>query len=225
MGTNETISDDYHDYVFRDGRLVGEFDTMYRVSKEIPWHQDRQDEWPDIRIANEMIRDLGPFDRIHDYGCGLGYYLDILRRQVGAQSCEASGSDISPTACTKASALFPHARFFVDDLTRVSQGRTGRPAPSGRGLASIRGTLWYVFPHLEEVVRNLAERLGSADVLLVSQNFPPLDSNFIGKDVIPDPASLLRRFSAHLRCRRWLWYEDREAGKNDNWFIGLFAAK
>jgi hypothetical protein len=30
----------YHDYVFKNGKLIGAFDDMYKNSDEIPWHQD-----------------------------------------------------------------------------------------------------------------------------------------------------------------------------------------
>jgi len=36
-------SDDYHDYVIKNGKLIGEFDQMYLKSKNIPWHQDKQE--------------------------------------------------------------------------------------------------------------------------------------------------------------------------------------
>jgi len=35
---------DYHDdYVFKDGKLVGDFEGMCRHSSDIPWRQDAQD--------------------------------------------------------------------------------------------------------------------------------------------------------------------------------------
>jgi len=33
-------SDDYHDYVFHDRKLIAEFDQMYQKSKDIPWHSN-----------------------------------------------------------------------------------------------------------------------------------------------------------------------------------------
>ena len=37
------VSKDYHDYVFRDGKLVGEFEAIYQNSEGVPWHQDEQE--------------------------------------------------------------------------------------------------------------------------------------------------------------------------------------
>jgi hypothetical protein len=60
-------------------------------------------------------------------------------------------------------------------------------------------------------------------LLLVDQNFPPLDSNFIGKQVIPDERALIGHFSRRFRLVRSVWYRDTVATANDNWFIGLFS--
>jgi hypothetical protein len=48
-------STDYHDYVFRDGKLVGEFEEMYLNSATTPWHQDEQENWIDVRLTKEML--------------------------------------------------------------------------------------------------------------------------------------------------------------------------
>ena len=49
-------SDDYHDFVIKDGKLIGEFDLMYKKSKDIPWHQDKQKDWLDIRLTIELLK-------------------------------------------------------------------------------------------------------------------------------------------------------------------------
>ncbi|MFL6601406.1 MAG: class I SAM-dependent methyltransferase [Steroidobacteraceae bacterium] len=218
-------STDYHDYVFRDGALVGEFDAMYRHSEGVPWHQDEQRDWVDVRLTVEMLRGLGPFTHIHDLGCGLGYYLDLLRNALGSPDCRAFGYDISATACDKARKLFPGYTFSEMDL------RLDRAAPAipvrcaDPGLFVIRGTLWYVFPNLANVVNNIRRMMSGADVLLVVQNFPPLERSFIGKDVIPDAHALMRHFSTCFPPIRHIWYEDALGTSNDNWFIGLFSPR
>ena len=72
----------YHDYAFRDGKLVGEFEDMYRNSATTPWHQDEQANWMDVRLTGEMLRDLGRFDEIHDLGVALGTILSRLDREA-----------------------------------------------------------------------------------------------------------------------------------------------
>jgi SAM-dependent methyltransferase len=218
-------SRDYHDYVIRDGRLIGEFEAMYRNSDAVPWHQDEQRDWMDVRLTFEMLRDLPRFGEIHDLGCGLGYYLALARERAGAPGCRAFGYDISATACDKARTLFPEFTFTTHDITVA-------PAPPPAGsmavaprLFVIRGTLWYVYPKLAEVVCHSRAMLAAGDTLLVVQNFPPLDRNFVGKDVIPDHAALVRHFSSHFALTRHAWYQDALRTANDNWFIGLFSPR
>ena len=216
-------SPDYHDYVFRNGKLVGEFEAMYQNSSTTPWHQDEQEHWVDVRLTKEMLRDIGLFDEIHDLGCGTGHYLALMKGHVGAEVGKFFGYDISATVCEKARRQFPYGHFEVLDLT--AQPATRNPQPATRRLFMIRGTLWYVFPKLDAVIRNIRNLMTGSDKLLVVQNFPPLNGLFIGKDVIPNHDALIKHFSSSFSVVRHLWYEDTVKSANDNWFIGLFSIK
>ena len=112
-----TKSTDYHDYVFRDGKLVGEFEEMYRNSATVPWHQDKQETWIDVRLTRELLRDLGHYHEIHDLGCGTGHYLELIARDFLLTGGRSYGYDISPTACKLAKQLFPQSEFNALDLT------------------------------------------------------------------------------------------------------------
>lgn len=213
---------DYHNYVFRDGKLVGEFDLMYRNSGSVPWHQDEQENWIDVRLTHEALRDLAPFDEIHDIGCGLGYYLDILRSRVGAVSARCFGYDVAKTACEKAKGLFSEFEFSQLDLTAAQPPAKQRRRAGANRLFVCRGTLWYVFPHLKAVVDNIRELMDTGDLLLVVQNFPPLDKPFIGKDVLPNHEGIIAHFSSRFSLQRHIWYADNQRSSNDNWFIGIF---
>jgi len=221
-------STDYHDYVFRDGKLVGEFEDMYRNSATTPWHQDEQANWMDVRLTGEMLRDLGRFDEIHDLGCGTGHYLDLILKKCLVHGGKGYGYDISPTACEQAQIQFSHSKFFVLDLTERTANNEKRKTKNEKQparLFMIRGTLWYVFPKLAIVIENIRNRMAGSDRLLVVQNFPPLQNSFIGKDVLPNHFALIDHFSRHFAIERHIWYEDRLRAANDNWFIGMFSLK
>jgi len=220
-------SKDYHDYVFRDGKLVGEFEAMYRNSEVTPWHQDEQENWVDVRLTGEMLRDIKPYDEIHDLGCGLGHYLAIMRSTVGAEECRCFGYDISETACAKAKKAWPDFEFFQFNLTMpaTQKPEAGNRKPEARRLFVIRGTLWYVFPKLDMVIDVIRGLMSDGDRLLVVQNFPPLGSAFVGKDVIPNHHALVSHFMSAFLPVRHIWYEDTLKSANDNWFIGLFSLK
>lgn len=74
-------SEDYHDYVFKNGKLIGKFDEMYRFSREIPWHQDKAayKVFSDIDIA---ILKQHTHDTILDIGCGIGYFTNRLYQEL-----------------------------------------------------------------------------------------------------------------------------------------------
>lgn len=220
----EINSHDYHDYVIKDGKLVGEFEQMYQKATEIPWHQHEQKDWLDVRLTVDLLRSHGPFDYIHDFGSGLGYFLDILGKSVGAEGCELVGTDVSETAVGEARKLFPQANFFVFDLMQDPVAENIYEDAS-KALFCIRGTLWYVFPRIKNVVQNIASHVSPGGLLLVSQNFPPLDAEFVGKDVIPDPHALEGQFSPLFSRHHSIWLENLESAGNDNWFIALFRRK
>lgn len=217
-------STDYHDYVFKNGRLVGQFEEMYRHSATVPWHQNTQADWIDVRLTKQFLTDVGPFDEIHDLGCGLGNYLDLIRHSAGTKNCRCQGYDISETACEKARIQFPHFTFTQFDLTTAEKIRAA-PDQKGNRLFMLRGTLWYVVPKLEVVISNIRALMQPGDKFLVVQNFPPLGSSFIGKDILPDHHALIKHMSRFFISIRHIWYEDTLKTANDNWFIGLFSTK
>lgn len=216
------MSTDYHDYVFRDGKLVGDFEEMYKNSTVIPWHQDKQENWIDIRLTREILADVGKFTEVHDFGCGTGHYLSLMAKYVGMPNGRFFGYDISKTACAQAKQNFPLFSFEPLDLTLNSA--VTMQIKSNR-LFMIRGTLWYVIPKLEVAISNIRASMHLTDKLLVVQNFPPLHSAFIGKDVLPDHISLIEWFSSYFVLERHVWYENSSNLANDNWFIGFFSTK
>ena len=93
-------SPDYHDYVFRDGKLLGHFEAMYQNSTTIPCHQDEQGEWIDVRLTRQLLADLGSYDELHDFGCGLGHHLKLMQDAVGGPNSRGFGYDVSKSACS-----------------------------------------------------------------------------------------------------------------------------
>ena len=211
----EIDSTDYHDFVFREGRLVGEFEQMYRKSAEVPWHQDRDEDRLDCHVAMQILGACAAQAKtVAEVGCGLGFFADMIARTLPGSS--VTGFDISTSAVAKAAALFPGLRFEVIDVS-------SRLVDAARHeLVCIRGCFWYLFPHLDVVLENLAAMTDKGGLLFVAQNFPPLDKDFIGKDTIPSPEALSvrlsERFEPVVECR----LDDRATpGGNDLWLIYL----
>ncbi len=93
-------------------------------------------------------------------------------------------------------------------------------------LHVIRGTLWYVFEKMPVVVNNIFANVKPQDGLLMVQNFPDLNSNFVGKNIIPNPTVLVNHFiSDSVTLGSSIWHEKFEQNSNDSWFIGYCKQK
>jgi len=214
---------DYHDFVIKDKKLVAEFDQMYEKALEIPWHQDEQEGATDIRLLIDILEEYSPFSSIHDFGCGLGYFLDVLGRKFNASECKLLGYDISASCCKKAKVLFPRINFIEMDL-KQSGYRISKDSQK-RSLLVLRSVLWYVYQDIDDIVKNLEEVINGKDILAIVQSFPPLDSDFVGKEIFPSCNSIIQRFEEYFTPLKWLWLEDNVLRVNDNWFIGIFQKR
>jgi hypothetical protein len=218
----EIDSDDYHDFVIKEGRLIGEFEQMYRKSRSVPWHQDEQENWLDIRITIEFLREYGPFDFILDFGAGYGYFLDKIAKHCGAENPILYGYDISKTACIRGRSQFPHIIFREFNLmAEPSEKHSMIIEKRNNNLFMMRGTLWYIFPKINNSFHIISTFMEKNELFLVSQNFPPLSSKFVGKDVIPNPEAILDLSSKFFRPLKTIWLEDSSSEGNDNWFIAI----
>ena len=180
----------YHDYVFREGKLIGEFDNMYRHAKGIPWHQHERCHHWSSEAGLLMMKAQAPYETILEVGCGLGYIAAKLKPFVAAGGT-LEAFDISPTAIQRARRLHPGVRFYVNDITRASF----RPRKA-YDLVVVKDLLWYVLDHLETVLRNLQACVRPQGWLYVGQSFPALNRPFIGSKVLPMPETLLARLGA-----------------------------
>ena len=185
-GPQRKFPEDYHDYVFKNGRLVGDFDNMYRYAKGTPWDQDKRcDHWH-TEVGMLMMKEKAPYGTILEIGCGLGY---IAAKLKGFAIHAVDAFDLSPEAVRKASALHPGIRFYVDDISSVSF----RPKRQ-YDLVVILNTFFYVYKKMETVVRNINACVKPNGFLYIGQAFPSLADPFVGKTVIPNPETLTEYF-------------------------------
>ncbi len=140
----------YQDYVIQNGRLVGEFDKMYRDFDD-PWEQTAHEHEALVKsIGIELLKKYG-HKRPLEYGCGLGHYTACLQHEFGA----AAGLDISETAIAKAKQRYPQPAFFVGDILNPVPLQTFKP--DSLILAEIT---WYVLDSLSAFKRLISGSLG-----------------------------------------------------------------
>ena len=104
----------YHDYVIKDGKLVGDWENLYRECGD-PWGQS------DPKFIGSTARTMAVnwvrrINQISGYsvsacevGCGFGHLTNILCQS----GITCRGIDISATAIEKAGSLYPECEFAV----------------------------------------------------------------------------------------------------------------
>jgi SAM-dependent methyltransferase len=195
------LSSDYHDYGFKDGKLIGDFEGMYRHSAETPWHQDKTAFSVRADIALAMLKQY-QYERILDIGCGLGYFTERMRRELSApdrENPELTGYDISKTAVEKARGLFPCIRFEAKDILSDASG-----AETGFDLVVVRDIIWYVCHSMDRFITTILGLSSPGGLIYIGQSFPAGDT-WVGMEVFACPeevAELVGRFAGIVHtCR------------------------
>lgn len=158
--------EDYHDYVFRDGKLVGDFEGMYRYATGVPWEQDTRCRQWHAQAGLLMLKERAPYGAILEIGCGLGFIAEKLRVEVAGPRAVVEAFDISPAAIRRAQRLHPGVTFYADDITRAAFS----PRRS-YDLVVVRDLWWYVAAHLATVVRNINACVQAGGALYLAQSF------------------------------------------------------
>lgn len=181
------VSRDYHDYVIKDGRFIGEFDQMYR-NVEDPWrcvaeaHSFKND------LLLGAVTHLSPgVRRALDVGCGLGALTRRLKE--AARAAEWHACDVSPSAVEKAQAVLPDVRVFVQDLARPAELPF---EPASLDLITMAEVMWYILPHLSAVLARFHTLLRPGGQLLMLQYFLKPEDQTYGKQIVAGPHDLLR---------------------------------
>lgn len=202
----------YHDYVIKDGKLIGKFEEMYQVSSEVPWHQDETAfeifSDIDITVLKYFRRKYG-FESVAEVGCGLGYVAERLRTELAEQGVlSITGLDISSTAVSKATAMFPNIHFECRDILRDNfDDMRGR-----YDLVMAKETIWYVLDDIETYFAKLIEM--SKRFVYIAQSFPD-KKPFLGSDIFPDARALENFISTkveiiHSTIEKDIRYGNRE---------------
>jgi SAM-dependent methyltransferase len=183
----EIGSSDYHDYVIKDGRFIGEFEQMYRNVAD-PWHCGAEaHSFKNDLLLGAVAHVRGGVRRALDVGCGLGALTARLR--AAAPDADWHACDVSPSALEKARRAAPDVRFFVQDLARP---RELPFEPGSLDLVTMAEVMWYILPHLPAVLDRLHELLRPGGHLLLLQYFLRPEDQQYGREMVAGPDDLLR---------------------------------
>jgi SAM-dependent methyltransferase len=188
---NRVKSNDFHDYVIRDGRLIGSFDEMYRDHAD-PWGcSDHVGSFDNDLFIAAVSRVTPEEATLLDIGCGLGSLSARIRREVGAirnlQAC-----DISCDAIAKADARWnsaasgSHIKFSVLDVRR-----TDAALPNDLDVVTMAQVIWYILPEFADVLCKLRVALKPGGHLVILQSFLPAERQKYGREYMTGPEDLL----------------------------------
>ena len=151
----------YQDYVIKSGKLVGDFEGLYRNFDD-PWHQSREDHVSDTRrmIASNFcsrlssVHGLDGVSRVLEYGCGFGHLTEVLRKS----GFSAVGVDVSHAAVRKAREKNPQSVFL-----RRSFGDPDVLEDLDPDIVIMAEITWYVLDELDQFLDQLRKHARKRD--------------------------------------------------------------
>lgn len=184
----EIKSEDYHDYVIKDGRFVGAFEEMYR-NCENPWPETEKDldENPVSSYAPSIIRKYG-FKKLFSVGSGKGLHANWLKGKV--PGLEIEGLEVSESAVKESHDKYPDIKVHCMDI---------------KGLATqdfdfdvilLREVLWYILPEWERTAGILKEKYPGKHIILEITCY---DNQKYGRDYFDGPEDIIRKFPFKIK--------------------------
>ncbi len=180
----------YQDYVISDGKLIGEFEDMYRDFED-PWEQsvkERNATEKGIAVLHiEKLLESKKKLRIIEYGCGFGDFAQRIKDTFG-HNVEVAGVDVSQTAIQKAKEKHPNLQFFCADILSEEVWNEFRP-----DVIIFAEITWYVLEKLRPFL--LLAKQSNPDLifihLLTTYNG---DAQKYGKEYFTDLSGILKFF-------------------------------
>jgi len=204
----------YQDYVIRDGKLVGEFEEMYRDFDD-PWEQSSHEPAAlDKTIGLALLQKYG-HQLALEYGCGFGHFTAQLQHGLGA----AAGVDISQTAIDKARVRFPDATFFVGDINDAAWIRDF--APDALIFAEIS---WYVLAGLNEFKKLIMKHCEGGGFLHILTVYPEGQQQY-GKDYFTNLEEIRAYWSDAVDVLEWGWVARGVDGTMRTFFYGTIRSR
>jgi len=172
-------SNDYHDFVIKDGEFIGEFEQMYQQVGD-PWGCGGQAGV----LKNDLLVTLAGHvggHKVLDIGCGLGTLTNRLQNALPA--AEWYACDISPTAAAKAARDNPAVHFLALDVCKSDFPFM----PGSFDLIIMSEVLWYILPFLDTVLARIRELLSKDSNFLVMQYFLAPEEQKYGNGIVAGP--------------------------------------
>jgi len=183
--------DRYQDYVIRDGRLVGEFEDMYRDWDD-PWEQTTREAFATEKAVVLNLIAASGAKRVLELGCGLGHFT----ARIAALGVDALGVDVSETAVEKARRRHPPpVTFSVGDVLDFDVYRSFDPQ-----VIVMAEITWYILDKLDPLLAFLREEMSGCELIHLLTVYPPGRQQY-GREFFVDLPGIMAYFD--LNYREW----------------------
>lgn len=198
----------YQDYVIKDGKLVGEFEEMYRDFDD-PWEQTTREEWASEKAAALNLIQRLKAKKVIELGCGLGHYT----KKIENLGVETMGIDVSRTAIEKAKSYYPACSFVVGDILDFSIYRDFRP-----DVIVMAEITWYVLDKLDRFIEFLKTEMPNAYLIHLLTTYPDGVQQY-GRDKFTNLQQIMTYFGAQYMEWGEISYPEMEGCKR-TYFLG-----
>ncbi|KPA19299.1 nodulation protein S NodS [Candidatus Magnetomorum sp. HK-1] len=200
----------YHDYVIKDGKLLGEFEEMYQDFED-PWEQTTRMEWASEKaVALNLIKKLKS-RKVIELGCGLGHYTSKIQK-LGVN---VLGVDISQTAINKAKLNYNDCDFIVGDILDFSIYKEYKP-----DIIVMAEITWYVLDKLDTFIEFLSSELPNTYLIHLLVTYPDGVQQY-GKDKFTNLQEIMSYFGMNYLEWGEITYSEMEGCKR-TYFLGKY---
>jgi SAM-dependent methyltransferase len=189
-------SGDFHDYVIKDGHLIGAFDEMYQDHSD-PWACSGQvGSFDNDMFLTAVRRVARPGHHLLDIGCGLGALSARMRDEVSGLT-RLMACDISPDALTKARATWNgRPDRLAIEFHQMDVRDQALKFPAGFDIVTMSQLAWYVLPEFPDVLRKARAAMKLGGHLVILQVFLPPDRQLYGREYMTKPDDLQRMITS-----------------------------
>lgn len=188
MPNKRRNTNNWHDYVIKEGKFIGDFETMYKKCDN-PWPEDIQalKSNPVSSYTVQIIRNSG-FKKLFTVGSGKGYHANWLKNKI--PGLEIEGCEISKTAVKYSRTRYPDIK--VHNIGVDSFGKYKWDFD----LILFREILWYILPYWEDVVNVLKKKYKGKYIILEITCY---DKQRYGLEYFDGPEEIIKKFPFEIK--------------------------
>ncbi|MBW1740300.1 MAG: methyltransferase domain-containing protein [Deltaproteobacteria bacterium] len=179
----EIKSNDYHDYVIKDGKFIGKFEEMYKKC-ENPWPETEEAlEFSPVSSRTPVIINAYGHKKIFSVGSGKGMHLNWLKKQC--PHINVSGCEISPTAVKYCREMYPDIQVCALDV---------RDFPKHTfdfDLLLLREVVWYILDCWHSFCAHLKKEYKGKNIIVELSFY---DNQSYGNEFFNGPEEFVEKF-------------------------------